>query len=62
LSRLTPFSGHAGAGGARKRAIKDRISANICRGAATSAIWKVTYLPWLTTFAPILMSFSRRDE
>jgi hypothetical protein len=36
------------------------MSANICRGTATSAIWKVTYLPWLTTFAPILISFSRR--
>jgi anaerobic magnesium-protoporphyrin IX monomethyl ester cyclase len=33
---------HAGAGGARSRAISDRISANICRGTATSAIWKVT--------------------
>src|SRR5882724_12708303 len=33
---------HAGAGGARSRAISDRISANICRGAATSAIWNVT--------------------
>ncbi len=26
---------------------------------ATSAIWNVTYLPCLTTFAPILISFSR---
>src|SRR3954451_1305195 len=51
---------HAGAGGARSRAISDRISANSRRGTATSAIWKVTYRPWLTTFAPILMSFSRR--
>jgi hypothetical protein len=25
-----------------------------------SAIWKVTYRPWLTTFAPILISFSRK--
>ena len=32
---------HAGAGGARNRAIKDRISANICRETATLAIWKV---------------------
>ncbi len=34
--------GHTGAGGARSRAISDRISWNICRGTATSAIWKVT--------------------
>ena len=34
--------GHAGAGGARRRAISDRILANICRGTATSAIWNVT--------------------
>jgi hypothetical protein len=40
-----------GAGGARSRAISDRVSANICRETATSAIWNVTYRPWLTTFA-----------
>jgi hypothetical protein len=34
--------GHAGAGGARRPEISDRMSANICRGTATSAIWKVT--------------------
>jgi hypothetical protein len=33
---------HAGAGGARSRAISDRISANICLGTATSASWKIT--------------------
>jgi hypothetical protein len=33
---------HAGAGGARSRAISDRMSANICRDTATSASWKVT--------------------
>ena len=48
LSRRTPpavvgfhfgsQSPHAGAGGARSRAISDRISWNICRGTATSAI------------------------
>src|SRR5215472_13223333 len=27
---------------------------------ATSAIWKATYRPWLTTLAPILISFSLR--
>jgi hypothetical protein len=32
---------HAGAG-ARSRAISIRISANICRDTATSAIWNVT--------------------
>jgi hypothetical protein len=36
------------------------MSANICRETATSASWKVTYRPWLTTFAPILISLSRR--
>ncbi len=33
-----PISGHAGAGGARNRAISDRISANNCRDTATSVI------------------------
>jgi len=33
---------HAGAGGARSRAISDRMSANSCRDTATSAMWKVT--------------------
>jgi hypothetical protein len=33
---------HAGAGGARRPATSDRMSANICRGTATSAIWNVT--------------------
>jgi hypothetical protein len=42
LSHLVASSGHAGAGAARNRAISDRISANICRGTATSASWKVT--------------------
>jgi hypothetical protein len=36
------------------------MSANICRDTATSASWNVTYRPWLTTLAPILISFSRR--
>jgi hypothetical protein len=36
---LAPYTG---AGGARRRAISDRMSANICRGTATSASWKVT--------------------
>jgi hypothetical protein len=33
------------------------MSANICRDTATSAIWNVIQRPWLTTFAPILISF-----
>jgi len=41
-SHLTPGIHHAGAGGDRNRAINERISWNICRGTATSAIWKVT--------------------
>src|ERR1039457_5411064 len=32
---------------------------NNSRGTATSAIWKTTFLAWHTTFAPILISFSR---
>jgi hypothetical protein len=32
----------AGAGGAHSRAISDRMSANLGRGTATSAIWKLT--------------------
>ena len=33
---------------------------NIFPGTATSDIWNVTYRPSLTTFAPILISFSRK--
>src|SRR6516225_10943575 len=60
LPHFMPLAAHAGVGGARSRAISDRMSANICRDTATSAIWNVMYRPWLTTFAPILISFSRR--
>ncbi len=35
-------SGHAGAGGARSRAMRARICPNIRRDTATSAIWNVT--------------------
>jgi ABC transporter substrate binding protein len=42
LTRSPDHAGHAGAGGARSRAMSDRISWNICRGTATSAIWNVT--------------------
>ena len=37
-----PGPSHAGAGGTRNRAMSERISWNIFRGAATSAIWNVT--------------------
>ena len=39
---LLPPAAHAGAGGARSRAISDRMSAKICRDTATSATRKVT--------------------
>ena len=42
LPHLLFVAPHAGAGGARKQAIKDRMLANICRSTATWAIWKVT--------------------
>jgi hypothetical protein len=42
LPHLLLLASHAGAGGARSRAISDRISANIRRGTATSASWQVT--------------------
>ena len=42
LPHLLPLPPHAGAGGARSRAISDRMSANSRRGTAISAIWKVT--------------------
>jgi hypothetical protein len=41
---LTRSPVHAGAGGARSRAMSIRISLNIWRGTATSAIWKVSHL------------------
>jgi hypothetical protein len=40
--------------------MSDGISWNICRGKATSAVCKVMYRPWLTTLAPIFISFSRK--
>jgi hypothetical protein len=48
----------AGSDGGRSSAILHRMSANTCREMATSAIWKGDVQPWLTIFAPILMSFS----
>ena len=50
---------HVGAGFGRRPSIIRRISANSRRGIATSASWNVTYRPWLTTLAPILISFPR---
>jgi hypothetical protein len=49
----------ARAGGCGRRSTINReISWNICRGMATSAIWKATQRPRLNTFAVILISFS----
>jgi hypothetical protein len=42
VCRIISQRRHAGSGGARSRVISDRISTNICRDTATSAIWKVT--------------------
>ena len=42
LAGIALCAAHAGAGGARKRVISDRMSRNICRDTATSAIWNVT--------------------
>jgi len=45
--------------GSLSRRIRSKIARNSPRGMATSAIWKTTYRECATTFAPILMSFSR---
>jgi hypothetical protein len=42
LARTAFCAAHAGAGGARSRVNSDRLSANISRGTATSAVWDVT--------------------
>jgi len=47
-------------GGIASRLIRFRIAANNARGTATSANWKATYFECCVTFAPILISFSRR--
>ncbi len=44
----------------RNSSTSRRISRNRFRGTATSANWNVTYRPWRTTLAPILISFSRK--
>ena len=46
-------------GGTPKRWMRSRIAANKSRGTATSASWNATYLACRTSFAPILISFSR---
>ena len=43
----------------RSRLIPSRMARNNSRGTATSAIWKIICREWRTTFAPILISFSR---
>ena len=40
-------------------AISRKMSPNRRREMAISAMWKAMERPWLTTLAPILMSFSR---
>jgi hypothetical protein len=39
---FAPIDPHVGAGGTHRRVISVRMSANICRGTATSAIWNHT--------------------
>ena len=45
--------------GSLSRRMRSRMARKSHRGTATSAIWKMTYRACVTTFAPILMSFSR---
>ena len=47
------------AGANLSRPIPSRMSRNNSRGTATSAIWKIICRAWRTTFAPILINFSR---
>jgi hypothetical protein len=41
------------------RPMASRVARNNFRGTATSAIWKTIFWEWRTTFAPILICFSR---
>jgi hypothetical protein len=41
------------------RPIPSKMARNNSRGIATSAIWKIICRAWRTTFAPILINFSR---
>jgi hypothetical protein len=43
------------------RPIRSKMVWNNSRGTATSAIWKTVFREWRTTFAPILISFSRNE-
>ena len=52
-----PVSGTGG--GNHNHRIRSRIALNSLRGTAISAIWNVVYRAWVTTLAPILISFSR---
>ena len=53
---------HPEAPASRSRPIRPRMAANSWRGTAASANWNTTYLACLTTFAPILTSFSRSES
>ncbi len=50
---------YAGAGLRCRSSIRPRIFWNKLLNTATSSNWKVTYLPWRTTLAPIFTNFSR---
>ncbi len=57
--------GYARADLRRRSSIRFRVFRNSSFGTANPANWKVTYRPWLTILAPILISFSRsvvRDQ
>jgi hypothetical protein len=45
-------------GGGRNSATIRGMSAKRFQGMTNSGIWKATYRPWLTTFAPNLISVS----
>jgi len=48
------------AAGDLSRPIRSKIVWNNSLGTATSAIWNTIFREWRTTFAPILISFSRK--
>lgn len=50
------------ADGNLRLSIAPRMARNNSRGTATSAIWKITCREWPTTFAAILISFSRKPS
>ena len=47
------------AAGNLSRPMPSRMARNNSIGTATSAIWKTIFPEWRTTFAPILINFSR---